>query len=404
MKINEFLRPGQSDGLALPSNPALPGRIDVVDVLRGFAIMGICLLHSIEQFNVFSFPQTESTILQFTDRIVWDGISFIFAGKAYAIFALLFGLSFFIQRNAGMSRGRFAWRMVLLFLFGNLNGMFFAGEVLVFYSMVSFVLILVCEFPTKAVLWIAGILLIQPVELGKIVYALANPEFTGVAPIDAPYWEAVGAFYKGSSFWAMCKANLWYGQIASLGWSWENGRVFQTAAIFMLGMVTGRKGLFKYSEANLKVWFNILIFSLVLFFPLRGLLSIFPEFIENKAVLGPLTLITRSLANFTFMWFLVSSIVMLYYVTRSRGVLHKLAPYGRMSLTNYFMQSILGSMLFVGWGFGLYRYLGHTFSALTGVGILLLQYQFCVWWLRHHKHGPLEWVWRKLTWIGAKRK
>ena len=72
-------------------------RVDVADVLRGLAVMGIILLHSIEHFNFYSFPDTsqQSVWLNFTDRAIWDGLFFMFGGKGYAIFSILFGFSFF---------------------------------------------------------------------------------------------------------------------------------------------------------------------------------------------------------------------------------------------------------------------------------------------------------------------
>ena len=66
-------------------------RIDVADVLRGLAVMGIIVLHSIEHFNFYSFPDTstQSAWLNFSDKAIWDGLFFMFGGKAYAVFALL---------------------------------------------------------------------------------------------------------------------------------------------------------------------------------------------------------------------------------------------------------------------------------------------------------------------------
>ena len=123
-------------------------RIDVADVLRGLAVMGIIVLHSIEHFNFGSYPDTspQSAWLNFTDKAIWDGLFFMFGGKAYAVFALLFGFSFFIQDNNQQMKGkdfrlRFCWRLVLLFLFGNLNASFFTAEVLVLYSLVGFILV-----------------------------------------------------------------------------------------------------------------------------------------------------------------------------------------------------------------------------------------------------------------------
>ena len=127
-----------------PRGTTPSGRIDIADILRGFAVMGIIVLHSIEHYNFYSFPEVTGEWLKFTDTVIWESMFFTFGGKAYAIFALLFGFSFFIQENRQREkgkdfRGRFAWRLALLFLLGNLNAMFFTAEILVMYSMVGFV-------------------------------------------------------------------------------------------------------------------------------------------------------------------------------------------------------------------------------------------------------------------------
>ena len=82
-------------------------RVEVADALRGFAVAAIILLHSIEHFNFYSFPPTDGqpAWLNFTDRAIWDGMFFMFGGKAYAIFALLFGFSFYIMYNNQERRG-----------------------------------------------------------------------------------------------------------------------------------------------------------------------------------------------------------------------------------------------------------------------------------------------------------
>ena len=72
---------------ALQSRP----RIEVVDALRGFAVMAIILLHNIEHFNLYNFPEATTDFMKALDKGVWDTLFFLFSGKAYAIFALLFG-------------------------------------------------------------------------------------------------------------------------------------------------------------------------------------------------------------------------------------------------------------------------------------------------------------------------
>ena len=80
-----------------------------------------------------------------------------------------------------------------------------------------------------------------------------------------------------------------------------------------------------------------------------------------------------------------------------------LAPYGRMSLTDYITQSIVGSFLYYGYGMALHTVCGHTYSFLVGIAMLMAQMLFAHWWFRHFRRGPLETIWHRLTWIGTRR-
>ena len=124
-----------------------------------------------------------------------------------------------------------------------------------------------------------------------------------------------------------------------------------------------------------------------------------PRFIENPNLLTPLSMILSSLYKLAFMLVLVSGVLFAYYSTRLQHLLQKLAPYGRMSLTNYITQSIIGAMLYYHWGFALHRYLCTTYCWLVGIAIFLLQLAFCTWWMKRHNHGPLEYLWKRATWL-----
>lgn len=151
-------------------------RVEVVDAIRGIAVAMILMLHSIEHFNLYNQTTPDAPWLRLVDQMVWDGLWFVVGGKAYAIFALLFGFSFYIMERNAAWRGcdfrlRFCWRMVLLFGFGCLNAAFFCGEVLVLYSIVGLILPLVCRLKTRTLLVIATVLMLQPVEWIKLAYA-----------------------------------------------------------------------------------------------------------------------------------------------------------------------------------------------------------------------------------------
>jgi Predicted membrane protein len=383
-------------------------RIEIADVLRGFAVMGITIIHFIERFSLYSFPEETCNFLIFTDRVIWDSVFFTFAGKAYCIFALLFGFSFFIQDNSQKEkgkdfRGRFAWRLVLLFFIACVNSTLFPGEILMLYALLGYVLIAVCRLSTSTVAVIAVILLLQPFEWGQIIYAHINPEYVINAHFDAPYWEIVNTAQKEGSFLELCKTTIWTGNVANMGWMVLYGRVTQTAALFMIGMIIARNNMFSYSEKNIKFWTKVLIIAITAFFPIYSLIAVIPDFISREEFLVPSTLILKSVSNIAFTAILFSGVILVYFQTKFGNILRLLAPYGRMSLTNYLSQSLIGGFLFYNWGLGLYKYTGITACFLIGIGVFLLQYFFCRWWLRSHHQGPLEWLWKKATWIKSEK-
>ena len=130
-------------------------RLQVVDALRGFAIVSIMLLHNIEHFDFIYSPAGLPEWMVNFDKGLTGTMYFLFGGKAYAIFALLFGLTFFIQSDNQAKkgrdfRGRFAWRLVLLLLFGIVNSAFYEGDILSFYAVLGFFIIPVAKMSNRA--------------------------------------------------------------------------------------------------------------------------------------------------------------------------------------------------------------------------------------------------------------
>ena len=113
-------------------------RIDVADALRGLAVAGIILYHSVEHFNMYDGSISHAYTLGCDDWMA-DVLALLLSGKMYGIFALLFGLSFFIMNDNQQQRGncfsgRFAWRMFLLAMLGIVNTAFFDGDILFSYA------------------------------------------------------------------------------------------------------------------------------------------------------------------------------------------------------------------------------------------------------------------------------
>ena len=372
-------------------------RIDVADALRGIAVAGIILYHSVEHFNIF----TQETIIHAlpSDQTVADVLAWLLSGKMYGIFAMLFGLSFFIMNDNQQQKGknfsgRFAWRMCLLFMFGIINVAFYDGDILMLYACYGLLLIPISYLPSKAVWCIIGLLAIQPVEL----YCL----LTGFEIDHTRFYEISGIInsaHEHGTFWENALTNLRYGFEVNLRFNVYSGRLTQLLCLFTLGMQLGRQRLFYNEGHNLQIWHKILMISSAVVIVLS-----FVDFGELEGWLKPIY-------NLIILLMIVSAVVSAWYAFEGvRRVLHHLCIFGRMSLTNYLLQSIIGCSIFCGYGLACYYKLGITYAVMVGISMVIAQYLFARFWFfagksgkaerASHQRGPLEGLWRKLTWIG----
>lgn len=379
-------------------------RIDVADILRGVAIGGIILIHFIEQLNFYVFPEPSSPFWGAVNQGVWDTVFFLLAGKMYAIFAMLFGLSFFIQHDNQAQKGvdfrpRFLWRMVLLFMFGLFDLLFYNGDILCVYAACGVLVIPLIRASDKVLKTIAFLLLLQPIELVYVIIGAIDPSASPLDLGSLDHFNAVAVAQEHGSIFDVAIAGLRHGQQVNFLWAIENGRLTQTIFFFLVGIMLGRRRLFYNEGNNLALWKKVLRGAAVAFVILVPLYYIVPKQFDSACISNSLNVMLNMWKNLSMMLMIVSGITLLYYQTDAKKWLIKIAPYGKMSLTNYLSQSIFGAMLFYNWGFGLYRYCGHTVALLMGAGFIVLQYLFCTWWLKNHRRGPFEELWARLTWI-----
>lgn len=385
-------------------------RLEVVDALRGFAVMAILLVHSLEHFIFPVYPDASTFPgwLFILNEGVFSITFSLFAGKAYAIFALLFGFTFYVQYTNQQNKGRdfgyrFLWRLLLLGIFATLNAAFFpAGDVLLLFCIVGVFLFIVRKWSNKAILITAIILLLQPVEWYHYLASLLNPAHTlPDLGVGAMYGE-VANYTKEGDFGKFIWGNITLGQKASLFWAIGAGRFLQTAGLFMLGLLIGRKQLFVSSESNMRFWVKVLIIAAITFAPLYQLKVQLTDTGNAPVIQQTVGVVIDMWQKCAFTLVLIASFVLLYQKETFKKITSDLRFYGKMSLTNYISQSIAGAIIYFPFGLYLAPYCGYTISLLVGVVIFLLQVCFCKWWLKSHKQGPLESIWHKLTWIYSK--
>ncbi len=378
-------------------------RIRVVDCLRGFAVIGIILIHFLEHLNFYAFPDPTPF-----EQGLWDTVFYLGSNKMYTIFALLFGLSCYIMHHNQEKRGydfrpRFAWRMLLLFVWGLLDMMIYNGDILVTYSVIGLLLIPFVKASDKA-LWIAAfILLLQPIELVYIILGLIDPTTQPMNLNLDPLWGELFKPCATGGFLDVAKANLMYGLQINYGWAIEHGRLTQTLLAFLVGMLLGRKRLFINEGDHMKTWKKICIFSVFVYVWMQLLLNV-TSFGEMPPAIGlSLEILITAWRNFAMTAFYVAGLTLLYYNTRLHRAIDHLKYIGKMSLSDYLLQSVVGAFLFYNWGLALYHTCSHSYSILLAIAFLIVLHLFCRYWTTHHRRGPLEELWHRLTWIGGNK-
>ena len=206
-------------------------------------------------------------------------------------------------------------------------------------------------------------------------------------------------YIDNPSLWKIMIGNLTNGKIAVLIWNWENGRFFSILALFLFGYLLAKHNLFAWNERSERFWKKTLLIASIAFVPLY-IIQIEMEHIITRAIIRrPVLTMETAWTNLAFMLVLVSGLTLLFYKTKLKNTLMYFSSFGKMSLSNYIIQSVIGGAIFYGWGLCLYKYTGATYGILIGLAMTVVMGIFCKWWEKRHKQGPLETMWHKATWL-----
>ena len=388
------------------------GRIHVIDSLRGFALIGIVVAHCANQYIAGAPAPGYNILFGPLDVAVSELGTYLTFGKFFTIFSFLFGLSFAIQMDRAADRnrpfvGRMLWRLVLLFAIGFVHSLFYSGDILRIYAFLGLFLILMRRLPNRAIL-IVGMLLVfnAPLLVGRI-NALNAPPPTP-AQIEAAKAEGA-AFMKMATEQYRIKSsgtlgevvvmNAKEGLIGTLFFQLFTGRLFITLGLFLLGLYAGRRQLFADTPANRRFFRKFLWGSGLLALGSTALLLAMGGFTMGPPPPGWQGFVggvAFDVHQATLSAFYVAAVTLLFWQTRTR-FLHSLVAVGRMGLTIYLMQSLFGVLFFLGYGLGLVGKLGMAASVGAGLLFFALQIPFAAWWLSRYQFGPVEWLWRSLT-------
>lgn len=387
-----------------------PKRYVILDALRGLAILGICLANYPE-FSLYSFLTAEAADTMPSagaDSMTRWGLTVFIDGKFYTIFSLLFGIGFSIILENVSGRGGnglkiFYRRMFGLIVIGFFHLMFlWSGDILILYAVVGMTLPLFIRAKDNFILWSALFFLILPVILDTIFeLARINPSAAlvgwqweqcdkyGITEENFAYWLRDGESY-GDVFKFLIQ-----GAIVRLQEFVDGNRYFKVLGLFLIGYYIGRNHLYKDLERNVAHLKTICKSGLLLGLPLSIIYawsSISGHPLGN-GFHSLLYFISVYLTGFGY----IAGICLLYINNKRWRIWRALSAPGRMALTNYIGQSVIGMLIFYGIGFGLGASVGLCGVEAIALSVYVSEMIFSVIWLKLFRFGPLEWCWRCFT-------
>lgn len=393
-------------------------RVETLDVLRGFALFGV-LLSNLETTSgetiALTAAQAAALPSAALDSWVLPGLRLFVNGKFIALFTVLFGIGFTVQRQRATTEGvdfapLYIRRQLILLLIGGAHLCLWWGDILHFYAVLGLILLWADRLTDRQLAWLGGVLVVLP-------YTVANG------------WSAL----RGALGWqppprpeGMDSASHLAHRLAHLvGGDWrdlvaENFAIYtdfytppRAAAMalfilgyFFLGMVLGRRGWLQEPTGHRRGLIRLLIWGTVIGLPSGALMLVVMEFggvsFASPWIIPSLVLMWVGVAALAGAY--LAAIVLLMQHPACRRALRWLGPVGRMALSNYLLHSVFFLLFLdriefgpVTLGLGWLGGLGASGCLGLAAVLFLLQVFISRWWLSAFRFGPVEWLWRSLT-------
>jgi uncharacterized protein len=401
-----------------PVQPA--ERVETIDILRGFALLGILLVNMGIFINpIFSFLLPPDPATPAIDKAASWLIHFIAEGKFYSLFSLLFGLGFAIQFIRAEERGGrivplYMRRLFVLLLIGMAHAfLVWTGDILILYALLGFVLILFRKARPKTLLiWIGvilvGYLLFLTAAVGLLQLARLEPTMAvemdrAFAEQEAHYraeTERAYQVYSEGGFAEITRHRIHeYTTFVSFAAFGMFPGIF---IMFLAGLYFGRRRLFFEIEDNLAFFRKLFWWGLAIGLPANLLYATIMSGPASRLELSPAFLaatVAQIVGAPALSLGYVAALTLLSRRETWQNWLRLLAPTGRMALTNYLLQSIICTFIFYGYGLGLFGRVGAAVGLLLSLVIFAAQVAWSNWWMGRYRYGPAEWLWRSLTYM-----
>ncbi|MEO6456358.1 MAG: DUF418 domain-containing protein [Ginsengibacter sp.] len=398
------------------SSPILQNeRAGILDILRGFALLGVMLdnLFGFTGWGFLTQPQREALPTWYGDAILgFSEISFI-NGKFYSLFSLLFGIGFSIILTRNEQKGInplkiFYRRLFILLIIGAGHLLLlWEGDILVLYALIGMLLPLFRKCSDKTLLTWVVVLIASPIlfDVISVLFHYKNGNFledmakvidkrTGL-PLDDSFNQYL---YSKNDTWQHWRNWQASGFLYRYSYILDSNRIPKVLGMFLLGFYAGRKMIYANLENYISLFKKLRRWGFIIGIPAAIACTGF-EFlgkgIPNAMGLAHTFFYAISVVPLSLAYV---SVVCLHLIKKKgNSRLRFLAPMGRMALTNYLMQTILGITIYYGVGFNLGGNIGPAYFIPIGLCVYALQVAYSNWWFKYFNYGPMEWIWRQLT-------
>jgi uncharacterized protein len=381
-------------------------RIHALDMLRGWAMFGVLWSNLNDWYGTREPASTLDHALSWTQ-------DWLLESRFYSLLILLFGIGFGIQLTRAGERGTdlrttYYRRSAALLAIGVIHGtLIWNGDILTNYALVAFALVMFRTTSTRglvvaaALLWFLGPTIVQEVRF------LAGLRI----PVRAPTGEWTAVYAHGS--WRYIQAVRVKGYLNGLGY-FGLTRYVTILASFLMGLWAVKSGFLRRALEEPRMTRRVLTLAAVL--AAVG----YASWIWGNAVWPRIQPPPDAPLQFPYPWFqrimlrqfvfrifdwttegsalvYASLLLLLWQRPVGQRLLRPLAATGRMALTTYLTQSVVCTLLFYGYGLGWYGSVGFTGMLLITLVLFGGQMAASTWWLRRFRYGPVEWLWRALT-------
>lgn len=390
----------------------LAERIEVLDAIRGFALLGIFIMN-VPAFNTSLFQGFggDPAWPRWWDVGTETVRDVIFSGKFNSMFSMLFAVGFTIQLERLQARAPdratqiYLRRLFWLFVFGAVHAcVFWAGDVLHMYALLGVLLLILHRLPDRAVVALIILCLLYPAIMGTIQMTTATQEdMRSSIELTQQAIAADNAAFGHGTFFDTARRSTeamltFYQHPQSTGMI--RGYV-QFLTTVLLGLLLGRHRFFQTVATRLPFvrraqWWSLGIGLIcgVGFMTWRNLATNPWE----PSVGRILAATGYVLCRVTIMIFYVATIIRAVCNERWRKRIAPITLAGRMPLTNYLLQTLIAVTLFYHWGFGLWNKVGPAADLVLAVAVFfVIQVPLTRWWLSRFDVGPMEYLWRVLT-------